>query len=97
MTDKEVERLIKDKAANCAGNPPAAPELLYLTGVVKSAKMRIKKRQNIQFAIFIAVAVIVAAIVMMFAFTNIAVYIAAQLLPLALFCILRVSRSEVPR
>lgn len=99
MTDKEVEMRIAKRAAESAENTPETPELLYFSGAVKDAKRRIARRQNIQFAVFIAVAVLVAAGVMLCVFTSVALFAVLQLLPIALFFILYRSerRTEAPK
>jgi hypothetical protein len=99
MTDKEVEKLIEQRAADLESKAPQTPELLYFSGIVKSTKKRLARRQKIQFIIFIAVAVVIAVSVFLFAFLNIAIFAVIQAVPLALFCILYLCsrRTEATR
>ena len=99
MTDKEVERLISKRATKCADDTPKTPEILYFSGVVRQTKKRLARRQNIQFAIFIAASVIVVMAEMLCFFTSVAVFAVVQILPVVLFCILcpRARRTEATR
>ena len=91
MTEQEIERLLEQQAEKAREHTFAEemPELTAFSGLVKATRARMKRRQNLQFAIFIAVAVLVAGILIVCAVSSFAIVGILQGAALALFLLIQ--------
>lgn len=87
MTDKEIEELLEKRAEQCAqkADNDKAPDIFYLSGLVKGKRAEMRKRQNRQLTIFIFAAIAIAALMIVCFFKSVTLYVVVQLAGLAVF------------
>jgi hypothetical protein len=96
MNNDDVEKELFGRLKKLDQADVKTPGLLFFTGLVGREKARIVKRQNRQFAFFIAVSVFIVAAVLLCLLVNFYLFAAVEAVPLIVFGCLygRAHKSE---
>lgn len=99
MNDKDIEKLISQKAGEYRNKDVKTPGIEVFSTLVHNEKFKAEKRQNRQFLIFLAVAAVIITALILCLCTNIIFFLAVQALPLAAFFPLlrKMRRTEVEK
>lgn len=95
MDENDLDNRLHDSLRKIERAEIDTPELGYFTELVKQEKLRIAKKQKLQFAVFIVVAILIISAILLILFANLLIFSVLQggLLVLFIGLILRKLRT----
>lgn len=81
MDDKDIDKKLSDGIKKLNNYDIETPDFKFFTDMVKKEKAVINKKQNMQFAIFIALSFFIVAIVLVSFLKNMTAFIILQAVP----------------